>query len=70
MSVNKPIFTLIQEIKCDLRILQIDNKKLTNELTCIRKLVEELISNQNKILHAKDEKTQSELYISKGWFFS
>jgi|TARA_R110000803_G_scaffold126923_3_gene194466 hypothetical protein len=67
MSVNKPIFTVIQEIKCDLRILQIDNKKLTNELTCIRKLVEELILNQNKILHANDVKIEP---IKSGWFFS
>lgn len=72
MSVNKSsAASIIQEIKCDIRIIQIDNKKITNELTCIRKLVENIILNQNKILLSNIEiKKMKTEPIKVGWLFT
>tara|TARA_R110001632_G_C11286540_1_gene412429 strand:- start:746 stop:967 length:222 start_codon:yes stop_codon:yes gene_type:complete len=73
MVVTKPVISFIQEIKSDIRNMKIDNKKITNELTCIRKLVELLLENQNKVIKSNSEiekYNRSIEPIKSGWFFT
>ena len=73
MVVTKPVISFIQEIKSDIRNMKIDNKKITNELTCIRKLVELLLENQNRVIKSNSEiekYNRSIEPIKSGWFFT
>tara|TARA_R110000744_G_scaffold61446_1_gene126867 strand:+ start:197 stop:418 length:222 start_codon:yes stop_codon:yes gene_type:complete len=73
MVVTKPVISFIQEIKSDIRNMKIDNKKITNELTCIRKLVELLLENQNRVIKSNSEiekYNRSIEPLKSGWFFT
>ena len=77
MAANKkPLISIIEEIKTDIRNCQINVNLLTTEIVCIRKLVEEILKNQNKVLLANSEIEKFNKSLEKtepirsGWWYS